>query len=151
MRRAEWTMHRGGRVRWILRGYFTDRLTCELRYRWGHPEIRRKSDVLWAARKKGKKRGSLLLTNSVYNVYNYIYEYCIWLGVLSYSQPSVPLRFHNHGFNQSQVENIQKKENSRKFQKAKLEFATHPTIIYIAFTLYLQWFTWYLHCIRYYN
>ena len=41
--------------------------------------------------------------------------------------------------NKEQTENIFKK-NSRKFQKAKLEFAT-PATTYIAFTLDLQLFT----------
>ena len=45
------------------------------------------------------------------------------------------LRVLHHAFNQLQMENIQKK-NSRKFQKAKLEFAAYPATIYIAFTLY---------------
>ena len=44
--------------------------------------------------------------------------------------------FCDHGFNQLQIQNIKKNNNSRKFQKAKLEFASHPTFyisIYIAF------------------
>ena len=39
----------------------------------------------------------------------------------------------------------------KKFQRAKLEYATPPTTIYIAVTLYLQLFTYYLHCIRCYK
>ena len=58
------------------------------------------------------------------------------------------LRFHLHKFNQMHIENIPQRKNSRKSQKAKLEFAMSETLycslytvfttIYTAFTLYLQ-------------
>ena len=53
------------------------------------------------------------------------------------------------GFNQNQIKNIRGGGGkfSRKFQKAKLEFAVLMATIYIAFTLYLQLLTQYLHCI----
>ena len=45
-------------------------------------------------------------------------------------------RFSIYGFSQLWIENIQGKNNSEKFQKAKLEFAA-----------WQQLFTWHLHCI----
>ena len=60
--------------------------------------------------------GSLLLTNTACGVYKCIYEYCIRLDVISYSQPFVTQGFHIHRFNQLQIENIQKK---KKIPKSK--------------------------------
>ena len=63
----------------------------------------------------------------------------IWIYTHTVSLPY--LQIYICGFNQLQTENTskKKKKNSRKFQKAKLEFATH-----------WQLFTYHLHCISNY-
>lgn len=65
---------------------------------------------------KARNVGSLLLTNTAYSVYKCINEYCIRLGVISYSQPFITQGFHIHRFNQLQTEKIQEK---KKIPKSK--------------------------------